>query len=140
MANETASPFEVPPKSEKRAEGAAAELAATVNGLARTVKIIEDKYYNLRKKVQINEENALSQNKKISDEVKIIQSDILEIKRDVDDIKGKIRLIVKELKLTAKSEDIKVVEKYLDLWEPVEFITRNEAKKMIERAIEDKFK
>ena len=65
---------------------------------------------------------------------------ISELSKNLMDIKEKIRLIVKELKLTAKSEDVKVVEKYLDLWEPVEFITRSEAKKMIERAIDEKFK
>jgi len=135
MADETATP-EPASKPEKRTEATVTEEAAQINTVARAVKILEDKYYNLRKKVQISEENNLNQHKKLGDDIKVIQSDILEIKRDIEDIKEKIRLIVKELKLTAKEEDIKVVQKYLDLWEPVNFITRDEAK----RAIDEKFK
>jgi len=140
MAEQTNAAFEQAARPEKRAEMGSSESTAEINTIARAVKIIEDKYYNLRKKVQIMEENTLTQQKKLGDDIKINQSDILEIKRDIEDIKEKIRLIVKELKLTAREEDIKVVQKYLDLWEPVNFITRGEAKKMIERAIDEKFK
>jgi hypothetical protein len=87
MAEETAATFEAPPKPEKKAEGAVSEMTGQLSTMARTVKIIEDKYYNLRKKVQINEENSIAQGKKINDEIKVMQSDILEIKRDVEDIK-----------------------------------------------------
>ncbi len=128
------------PKHPKHTDAGMSDLTGQLNTVARTVKILEDKYYNLRKKVQLNEENSLSTNKKLSDDMKVMQSDILEVKRSVENIKDTIRLIVKELKLTAKAEDVKVVEKYPDLWEPVDFITRKEAKKMIEQAVEEKFK
>ena len=127
-------------KQGKHQDDTTPNLAGQINEISRTIKLIEDKYYNLRKKVQINEENSLEQDKKINEEIKVIKSDMLEMKHDIGDIKEKIMLIVKELKLTAKSEDVKVVEKYLDLWEPVNFITRNEAKKMVEQAVEEKFK
>lgn len=125
--------------SKKGEEAQGSNMAAQVNTLSRTIKLLEDKYYNLRKKVQIDEENSLSQDKKMWNEIKIIKSDVMEIKKEIEDLKDKIRLMVRELKQTAKSEDIKVVKKYLDLWEPVKFVTRNEVQKMIDRAIEEKF-
>lgn len=116
------------------------ESAGQINEIARAVKLMEDKYSNLRRKVQISDENYLSQQKKVSDEIRVMQSDVLEIKRAVEDIREKMRLIVKELRSTAKEEDVKVVQKYLDLWEPVQFVTRPEARKMIDRAVEEKFR
>ena len=140
MADENA-PAEIRAAPKPREGGTAeSDVAAQVNNVSRAVKILEDKTSNLRRKVQINEENILAQNKKSSDSMKVMQSDLLEVKRDIEDIKEKIRLIVKELKLTAKSDDVKVVEKYLDLWEPVEFVTRAEARKMIDREIEERLK
>ncbi len=127
------------PKPKKGEEAPGAGLAAQVNSLSRTIKLLEDKYYNLRKKVQVDEENSLAQDKKMSNEIKVIKSDVLEVKKEMEDLKDKIRLIVKELKMTANAEDVKVLKKYLDLWEPVEFVTRNEVKKMIDSAIEGKF-
>jgi len=140
MAEEM-NPFEAKPaaKPDKHMD-TGADMAAQINNVGRALKIVEDKQENLRKKVQISEENILSNNKRISDSTKLLQSDVLEIKRDIEDIKEKIRLVVKELKMTAKEEDIKMVQKYLDIWEPVEFATRNEVRKMIEKAIDEKFK
>ena len=126
-------------RAEKRPE-MATESAGQINEIARAVKLMEDKYSNLRRKVQISDENYLSQQKKVGDDIRVMQSDILEIKRAIEDIKEKMRLIVKELRSTAKEEDVKVVQKYLDLWEPVQFVTRTEARKMIDKAVDEKFR
>jgi hypothetical protein len=140
MAEETYTETKPAPKPEKGEERFGTEAAGQINEIARALKIIEDKYSNLRKKVQVSEENNIAQQKRVIDDIKVIQSDALEIKREIEGLKEMIRLIVRELKLTAKEEDIKVVQKYLDLWEPVQFITREEARKMIERAVDEKFK
>jgi len=114
-------------------EGSASlDVLREINSLNRSIRVIEEKLDNTRKKVQINEENMVSINKKQSEEIRLINSELIELKRDIEEIKEKIRLIVKELKLTAKLEDVKLIQKYLEFWEPVNFITRNEFEKRIE--------
>jgi len=120
---------------------AAAQLdtVAEITNLSRAVKIIEDKYSNLRKKVQLDEQNSLAAQKKLFDEVRVTNSDLLDLKREVEDIKEKILQIIKELKGTAKSEQFEELQKYIEFWEPMNFVTRAEIKKIVEKAMEEKF-
>ncbi|MBW3023100.1 hypothetical protein KY308_03275 [Candidatus Woesearchaeota archaeon] len=123
----------------KKEEQPSVDVAAQVTNLSRAIKLLEDKSSNLRKKVQVNEENSLAAHKKTFDEMKVIKSDILEIKRDIDDVKDKIRLIIRELKLTSKSEEVQELQKYIEFWEPLNFVTRDEVKKIVQKMMEEKF-
>lgn len=117
----------------KKAEGEAAiDIPREINNINRSIKVIEEKLNNVRRKVQINEENMLAATKKQFDEIKLINSEIIDMKHDIDEIKEKIKLIVKELKLTAKLEDVSVLQKYLELWEPANFVTRGEFERRLE--------
>jgi hypothetical protein len=117
-----------------------ADVAKEVNNVERAIKVLEDRVYNLREKEKIDAENVLDTNKKVFGEIRVINSDLLDVKRDVEDIKTKLRLIISELKISAKKEEIDLLKKYLDLWEPLNFVTRGEVEKIVGSIIEDKIR
>ncbi len=112
------------------------EIILGLNTLGRSLKVIEDKLSNARNKLQITDQNLVSLGKKVSDDTKIVNSELTEMKRDIEDIKEKMRLIIKELKVCAKQEEIQVLTKYLNLWDPLQFVTRNEIEKIIKEILE----
>ena len=67
-----------------------------------------------------------------------LQSDVLNLKKDIDDMNHKLSLIIRELKLTAGKDELKTLTKYLDLWNPARFATRDEVVKMIGEHIQHK--
>ena len=103
----------------------------------RGMRNLEEKYNNLVRRVQVGEQNVLAQNKKIHSELKTINSEITEINRQLEELKDKINFIAKELSTTAKKDEVEVLKKYLNLWEPINFVTQNEVDKLIKRAIEE---
>jgi len=107
-----------------------------VGAIGRRLRILEERYNNLRKKSQVTDQHLLNHTKKTVSDFKDTNEDIMEVKRSIEDIKEKMILIIKELKITAKKEEIQVLQKYIQFWEPVNFITRNEVEKMIEDAFE----
>ena len=123
----------------KKEVSAPLDTAAEVTSISRTVKIIEDKYSNLRKKVQIDEQNSLAAHKKAFEDIKAINSEILEIKHEIEDVKEKILLIISELKASVKAEEFQELKKYIEFWEPMNFVTRNEIQKVVEKMMEQKF-
>jgi len=127
------------PKTKEPAIGFA-EVAKEVNNIERAIKVLEDRVYNLREKEKIDSENVLDTNKKVFGEIRVINSDLLDVKRDVEDIKTKLRLIISDLRVSAKKEEIDQLKKYLDLWEPLNFITRGEVEKIVGSIIEDKLR
>ena len=109
-----------------------AEFSSQVTSLTDRLKILEEHYNNLRRKTQLTDQTVLSNQKKAIAEIKNINIEVTEIRREVSDIKDKIKLIIKELQACTKNEDFEVLKKYIDMWEPVNFVTRNELQKILD--------
>ncbi len=111
------------------------DLAAQVNNISTRIRILEERYTNVRKKMQLTDQNMLSSNKDLKREMKVTQSDVDDLRKDLEDMKKNVRLIIKELKECAKSEEIKVLERYINMWEPVNFVTATQVEKIVEAKI-----
>lgn len=101
----------------------------------RRLRQIEERYNSLRKTIQVNEQNMLKQSKKSNTELKAMDSDILEIKKHVRNMGEEIKLIIREMANSVKQEDVKVIEKYMEFWQPLNFVTHNELQKEIRKNI-----
>ena len=89
----------------------------------------------MRRVLQVTEQNMLSKNKLFSTDIRTLASDLSDIKKDIADVKEKIIDLVKELQEAAKKEDVKVLEKYINYWNPVKFVTQNEVEDIVKEII-----
>ena len=106
-----------------------------LNELIRRLKILEERYTNLQTRSQLTEQNMLSRNRSFATEIKTIISDIHEIKREVEEIKNRILMIIKELQASARKEELKILERYVNMWEPVKFVTHNEVEEVVKEIL-----
>ena len=120
-------------KKEKPLDTRVIYLLKDLSNLSTKLRLLEERYANLRKKTQITDQNMLEAHSKISVEVKASNSDVDDLKHDLNNITNEIRLIVAELKETAKKEDVIIMQRYLDLWEPLNFVTRDELERMADQ-------
>lgn len=111
--------------------------AKELNSISRKMRINEERVVALRKKLQVIEHNMLAYQKKFLSEIKFINTEISDMKRDFDDLKQKLLGFGRELQESAKREDFQVLEKYINMWEPVNFVTRKEVEKIIDGKLND---
>jgi len=108
------------------------DLSNQMNNLGRRLKMLEERHTTLRNTTQLTDQNVLEFSKDINRNLKMTHAELLELRKDFNDLKEKVKLIVKELKDTAKSDDVKLLERYINLWEPVNFVTKNDVDKIVE--------
>lgn len=113
------------------------QVLSEVTNLSTRLRIIEERYINLRRKSQLDEQNMLMTHKKVTSEFKALTSEINEMRRDTDKIKNDIKLIIKELRECAKTDEIRVLQRYIDFWEPVNFVTKGEVENIIREVLDD---
>ncbi|MEM4282175.1 MAG: hypothetical protein QW559_02105 [Candidatus Woesearchaeota archaeon] len=106
--------------------------------LSTRLRVSEERYVDFRRKLQLLEQNLLSNHKRVMEEIKLLLSETTELKKKIDEIENKLLLIVKELQLTAKREDVEVMKKYFELWSPVSFATISQVEKMIAEALQER--
>ncbi len=122
FAHEKAKP-EIPPVSE--------ELESTINRL----RVLEERYTNIQTELRVTEENMIRRNKKLTTDIKTLTLDINELRKEIDEIKNRVLMIIKELQACAKREDIKVLQKYIEMWEPMNFVTHKEVEDIIKEKL-----
>lgn len=118
----------------------ASDMTDQLRNMSRRLRILEERYANQRKNAQVSEHNLVGENKKTQAQIRTIQTDIDDIKKQLYEMKQKFDLIGAELQDVAKREDVIVLEKYINLWEPVNFVTRSEVEKLIQFILDSKEK
>ena len=84
----------------------------------------------------MNEQTMLESGKRQNATIRTFGEEIDEMKKTVSDLHDDMRLIVEELRMTAKIEEVKVLQKYIDLWNPVNFVTAEEVKRIFRDLME----
>src|SRR3989344_2954218 len=77
-----------------------------LGSLQTRLRLTEEKSTNLNGKIELLENNFVTSNKKRNEALRELQSDALELKREVEDMKQKLLLIIRELKLTAGKDEL----------------------------------
>ncbi len=113
-------------------------ISDDMNSLSRRMRLMEESVTNLRRIYQITEENIISKNKYYAAELKTFNSEISEIKKEIHEIKEKFMKVIMELQMVARKEDVKVLEKYIGLWNPVKFVTQAEVERIVDEILEKK--
>ncbi|SRR3990167_6070126 len=95
------------------------------------VRILESKYNLMRDRIFLINQNMIQEYRKLNKEIKLIDGEVKIVKQDLNEIKGILRNMVNEMQNFAKKENVKVIEKYIDFWNPLSFTTREEVQEMI---------
>ena len=111
------------------------ELQERMNNMDRRIRILEDRYSNLKRGMQFADTNIIRNKQELTKEAKALDAEVNEIQQTIHELNDKIGEIMKELQTCAKLADLKVLEKYVDMWQPVKFITREQAIKFIEEKL-----
>ena len=122
----------VPPKpQEKPMSPAVMQVTKELDEVLRQLKLLEERYSGVRKKTQFTEQNMLKETKDVFEEINSLRSIITEVKSDISEIKEKLEKLTEEINAAVNKADFNVLVKYLDFWQPLEFITKDEAIKLI---------
>ena len=102
-----------------------------IGNLSRRLRLLEQSFTNMRRALQVTEQNMLSKNKSFSTEIRTITSDISDIKEELAEIRERMLEMMKELKEAAKRDEVRILEKYISFWDPVKFVTQNELESLV---------
>lgn len=130
------SPYRQEKPKKDSADPRVLEIVNDISSLTRRFRVLEERYVNMRKRAQLTDQNMLTTNKKTIGEIKHSEDEIAEMRRKVDDINDKFLLMEKEIELCVRKNELDVLRRYVDFWHPMNFVTQQEAEKIIRNVIE----
>ena len=98
------------------------------------IRLLESKYTLMRERVFVINQNMIEEYKKLMGDIKGINEDLTEVKREVAKMKEITANAVKEMEFFARKDQLKVLEKYINFWNPLNFVTQQEVHALIEES------
>ena len=96
------------------------------------VKGLESKVNALLREITVIKTDVMKKQSQLRSDAKAMDADLLDLKREQERINQKLDLMVKELKQTASNDDVQTMKKYMELWNPLNFVTQRD----LERAVD----
>ncbi|MBS3149271.1 hypothetical protein J4455_01070 [Candidatus Woesearchaeota archaeon] len=112
----------------------------TVIDINSKIKALESKYNLSRDRLFLINQNMIDQFKLTSSELRLVKDEVRDLKTELNSIKETMFSISKELNRFARKEEVKVIEKYVSLWDPLKFVTEDQLKEILENASRKKRK
>ena len=122
---------------DKKAQTGSTEEEFTTAKFYLWLKSLESKINNLQREVTMLKDGFTKKNNETKKELKTINEDVIESKREKEKISEKLDLMVKELKRTAGIEEVMVIKKYLEFWNPVNFVTQHDLERVVENKLNE---
>ena len=96
-----------------------------------SVRVLESRYSLMRDRLFLINQNMLTEYRKLNKDIKFIGDELKDLKQEINDVKNILRNLVSEIQNFAKKEDLKTVEKYLEIMSPLNFMTEDDVKRII---------
>jgi len=116
------------------------DLSTILSDLNARVRILESKYNTFGERLLVVNQNMIEEYKHMVSDIRAIDSDVRELQREILRLKESMHDIIKELGFFARKDDVKVLEKYINLWNPLKFVTEKEVERIVEGMLKPKGK
>lgn len=109
----------------------------TVIELTNRLRVLESKQTLFSERLLVVNQNMIEEYKRLLKEIKAIDMDIKDVKKDLNNVKTILKHLTEEASNFAKKDSLKVLEKYINLWNPLTFVTEKDVENIVRRVIEE---
>ncbi len=99
------------------------------------IKGVESKVNTLVREVDVLKNDYIKKHNDLKRDLKLSNEDVLALKRVQDQAQQKMDLVIKELKQTAGVEEVAVLKKYVEFWNPLNFVSQKDVERVVQAKV-----
>ena len=98
------------------------------------LRLLEERYGKVRERLILINQNMIDEFKLFTTSVETLSEEIKLLRQEMEEIKSITQSLLRASKQFADKKDVKVLEKYINVWNPMNFATQKD----LERAMSKK--
>jgi hypothetical protein len=91
----------------------------------------------LRSHLELIDNSVVDKHKEVISEMRDVEDGMRSLRADIDMLKDLTERISKRMEALASREEVKVLQRYVELWQPLQFVTRSEVKTIVQNALKE---
>jgi chromosome segregation ATPase len=112
-------------------------FSAIVSDINARVKLLEQRVENLRGHLEVLDSSLIEKYKAVISELRDAEDGMRSLRADIDYLKDLVERVAKRMEALASKEEVKVLERYVELWQPLQFVTRAEVKALVQSILKE---
>ena len=104
------------------------------------ISSIEKRTNSIDDQLKMIESDSVEKHKEVIKSLRAAKDEIGNFRAEIEDFKKQSERLIKRLSEFASKESVKVLEKYINLWTPMKFTTKNEVENLIDAALAKRVK
>ncbi len=110
-------------------------VAALISEVNTKINDIEGRHELLKERVIVSNEGFIKSRDSLIKEINLLKEEIRQIKTKIDNLQESLQYLLAESSTFARKEELRILEKYMKLWEPLKFARMEDVKEMINDAV-----
>jgi hypothetical protein len=106
-----------------------------LNEMANRLRVLESRQATFSEKLLVINQNMLEEYKKVMKDMKATREEIEGVKDEIGKVKNVVKHFSDEASRFARQDDVKVLQKYVEFWNPMKFVTEQEIEHLVARAM-----
>ena len=90
------------------------------------IRILESDNSMMRDRLIILNQGLIESHKKLTQELNILASELKEVRSEISELKTLANNLLQDMAQFAKKDQVKTLEKYINLWNPLHFTTEQD--------------
>ena len=101
------------------------------NEIANRIRVLEGRGNVFSEKLLVMNQNMIGEYEKTMSELKKVRQEIINLKEDIGKVKNVVKHFSEEASKFARQDDVKVLQKYVNYWNPLNFVTEKEVENIV---------
>jgi uncharacterized protein (DUF342 family) len=110
----------------------------TIKSLASRLAFIEERYKTFESRLRQVQKNVVDHHHEMRRLIKSIDKQVLAQQALLVTMTDRMKTLRNEIILRASKEDLAVVKKYIDLWNPFQFVTSDQVEDIVREVMREK--
>lgn len=115
-------------------------IIATLIQLGKRLQIVEERLDNLRDHLEILDNNLRENSKSQTEKINSIWETLKEFQEQLKENTELFHRLADRIELFATKEQVKVLERYINMWNPLDGVTRKEVEEIVDEKLKEKRK
>ncbi|MBI2508009.1 hypothetical protein HYV89_03575 [Candidatus Woesearchaeota archaeon] len=95
------------------------------------LRINEARIAGLRERLIVTDNNMIEEFRRVSEQMQDLNSELRQVRNEMFKTRETLKEVVKEMGSFASSQELKVLERYINTWNPLNFMTEKEVLSLI---------
>jgi hypothetical protein len=112
-------------------------VAGQVGEFSSRIRLVEQRVENLRRHLELIDSSLIEKHKTVVAEIRDVQDGMRSLRADIEFTKDLAERVAKRLEDLASREEVKVLQRYVEYWQPLSFVTRSEVRSLVENILKE---